>query len=96
MRKFNPSGTGSMKLDLFSNLWKIPGVKYMYFRNDDNKPDNGILYLERKDNKTGKITKGSIEYQGHGKNQKTKCSKTPAITLYMFSDFILNFYVKFS
>ncbi len=72
MRNFNPSGTGSKKLDLFSSLWKIPGVKFMYYRKDNNKPDSGIIHLERKNNKTGKIIKGIIEYQGHGKNHKTK------------------------
>ncbi len=72
MKNFKPSGTGSNNLDLFASLWKIPGIKFMYYRDDDNNPDSGIIYLERKDNKTGKIIKGSIEYQGHGKNQKTK------------------------
>jgi arylsulfatase A-like enzyme len=72
MENFKPSGTGSNKLNLFASLWKIPGIKYMYYRDDENKPDRGILHLERKSNKTGKIIKGSIEYQGHGKNQKTK------------------------
>jgi arylsulfatase A-like enzyme len=72
MKNFKPSGTGSNKLDLFASLWKIPGIKFMYYRDDNNSPDKGIIYLERKDSKTGKIMKGSIEYQGHGKNQKTK------------------------
>ena len=71
MKNFKPSGTSSNNLDLFASLWKIPGIKFMYYRDDNNNPDNGIIYLERKDN-TGKIIKGSIEYQGHGKNQKTK------------------------
>ncbi len=72
MRNFEPSGIGSKKLDLFETLWEIPGVKLMYYRDDNNTPDRGIIHLERRDKKTGKILKGRIEYDGHGKNQKTK------------------------
>jgi len=72
MKNFRPSGTGSKNLDLFSSLWKIPGVKYMYYRDDNNKPDSGIIHLERKKKETNKVITGTIEYQGHGKNQKTK------------------------
>jgi hypothetical protein len=72
MRNFKPSGIGSKKLDLFETLWEIPGVKLMYYRDDANTPDRGILHLERRNKKNGKTLKGKIEYEGHGKNQKTK------------------------
>jgi len=72
MQNFKPSGIGSKKLNLFEVLWKIPGVKLMYYRDDNNTPERGIIYLERKDQTSGKISKGQIEYEGHGKKQKTK------------------------
>ncbi|MHA1488938.1 MAG: alkaline phosphatase family protein [Promethearchaeota archaeon] len=72
MKNFKPSGIGSKELNLFEILWEIPGVKLMYYRDDDNTPDKGIIHLERRFKKTGKKLKGKIEYEGHGKNQKTK------------------------
>lgn len=72
MRKFRPSGVGSKQLNLFEMLWKIPGVKFMYYRDDDNTPDRGIIHMERRDKESGKTLKGQIEYEGHGKKQKTK------------------------
>jgi hypothetical protein len=72
LKDFEPSGPGGGNLDLFEMLWKIPGVKLMYYRDDDNKPDKGIIYLEHRDEKTGKKLKDTIEYEGHGIKQKTK------------------------
>ena len=72
MRNFTPSGTSSKNLDLIKSLWKIPGIKFMYYRDDDNNPDNGMIHLQKKNIKTGKIVEGRIEYQGHGKEQSTK------------------------
>jgi hypothetical protein len=72
MKNFKPSGTGSKYIDLINSLWKMPGIKFMYYRDDNNTPDKGIIHLEKKDIKTGKIIKGEIEYQGHGKEQSTK------------------------
>ncbi|MFX0041488.1 MAG: alkaline phosphatase family protein [Candidatus Hodarchaeota archaeon] len=74
MKSFKPSGTGSSSLDLLETLWELPGVKLMYYQNDNNTPEKGIIYLERRDNKSSKILKGRIEYHGTGKNQKTKYS----------------------
>jgi hypothetical protein len=72
MREFTPTGTGASKIDIINTLWKIPGTKLMYYRNDNNKPDRGIILLEKKNEKTGEIIKGKIEYENHGKLQKTK------------------------
>ncbi len=72
LKEFEPSGPGRGKLDLFEMLWKIPGVKLMYYRDEDNTPDKGIIYLEHRDEKTGKKLKDIIEYEGHGIKQKTK------------------------
>jgi hypothetical protein len=72
LKEFIPSGSGKKKLNLFETLWKIPGVKLMYYRDDNNTPDKGIIYLEHLNEKSGKISKNIIEYEGHGKNQRTK------------------------
>jgi len=72
LKEFIPSGSGKTKLNLFETLWKIPGVKLMCYRDDNNKPDKGIIYLEHLNEKSGKISKNIIEYEGHGKNQRTK------------------------
>ena len=72
MQKFKPSGLGKQDLNLFETLWEIPGVKYMYYRGDDNKPEKGIIYIEYLDKNTNIKTKGTIEYQGFGLDQKTK------------------------
>lgn len=72
LRNFEPSGPKSKKIDLFETLWEIPGVKFMYYRDDHNSPDRGIIHLERRDKKGGKKIRGKIEYAGHGKNQKTR------------------------
>jgi len=72
MRNFKTSGINSNDINLFEELWKIPGVKYMYYRDDNNTPDKGIIHLEKRSQKSGKIIKGRIEYEGHGKHQQTK------------------------
>jgi len=58
--------------NVFEMLWEIPGTRFMYYRDDNNTPDRGIIYLKRKDPKTGEILQGKIEYEDHGKSQKTK------------------------
>ncbi|MHA1985335.1 MAG: alkaline phosphatase family protein [Promethearchaeota archaeon] len=72
MKNFKADGGGSGNLNLFESIWKIPGVKIMYYRDDDNKADKGIIHLESRDKKTGKVIKGKIEYYGTGRNQKSK------------------------
>jgi len=72
MKKFTPSISGNKDLNLFETLWEIPGVKIMYYRGDDNKPDKGIIHIEYLDNNTRKRANGRIEYEGFGRNQKTR------------------------
>jgi hypothetical protein len=72
MHKFKVSGMGKQDLNLFDTLWEIPGVKYMYYRDDDNKPDKGIIHIEYLDKNSEKKYHGMIEYRGFGKNQRTK------------------------
>jgi arylsulfatase A-like enzyme len=74
MKNFKPNRTGSSSLNLYEILWEIPGVKLMYYRDDKNTAEKGIIYLERRDNEFDKTLKGKIEYHGIGKNQKTKYS----------------------
>ena len=72
LKKFVPKGVGSKELNVFDTLWKIPGVKAMYYRDNNNTPDKGIIYLEHKEVETEKKFTDIIEYEGHGINQKTK------------------------
>jgi arylsulfatase A-like enzyme len=70
MKKYKLSGASKKDLNLFDMLWKVPGVKYMYYRDDDNTPDKGTIHLRYRDEKD-KIHEARIEFEGHGKNQKT-------------------------
>ena len=72
MQKFKPSDIGKQNLNIFEVLWEIPGVKFMYYREDDNKPEKGIIHIEFQDKNSGKRRNGTIEYQGFGKEQKTR------------------------
>ncbi len=72
MENFKLSKAGSNEINLFETLWKISGVKFMYYRDDNNKPDKGTIHLEKRNEKTGEKLKGKIEYEGHGINQKTR------------------------
>ena len=72
LKKFAPEGVNSKELNVFDTLWKIPGVKAMYCRDNNNTPDKGIIYLEHREVEMGKKVTDIIEYEGHGKNQKTK------------------------
>jgi len=72
MQKFKPSGLGKQDLNLFETLWKIPGVRFMYYRNDDNKPEKGAIHIKYKEKNSGKKINGIIEYEGFGKDQKTR------------------------
>ncbi|MFX1418937.1 MAG: alkaline phosphatase family protein [Promethearchaeota archaeon] len=71
MQKFKPS-SGKQDLNLTETLWEIPGVKFMYYREDSNKPEKGIINVEYQDKKSGKRIKGMIQYQGFGAEQKTR------------------------
>ncbi|MFX1376525.1 MAG: alkaline phosphatase family protein [Promethearchaeota archaeon] len=72
MQKFKVSGLGKRELNLFNTLWEIPGVKIMYYRDDNNRPEKGIIHIEYLDKNSGKKNHGMIEYQGFGKEQLTR------------------------
>ncbi len=72
LQKFETSGIGKEKLNLIETLWEIPGVKYMYYREDNNKPEKGIIHIEYQEKDSEKRMSGLIEYQGFGKEQKSR------------------------
>ncbi|MFX1524783.1 MAG: alkaline phosphatase family protein [Promethearchaeota archaeon] len=72
LENFNVLRAGHGKINMYEVMWKIPGVQLMYYQDDDNKPEKGRIFLESKDQNSGKINKGIIEYVGTGVNQKTK------------------------
>jgi len=72
MERFKTSGNGKQEINLFETLWEIPGVKYMYYRDDSNKPEKGKIHIKYRDKESERMIKGTIEYQGFGKEQKTK------------------------
>lgn len=72
LENFKPSGIGKKPLNLFKELWKIPGAKYIYYKDDDSSPNKGIIHINFKPKDSNKIYKGMIEYQGHGIDQKTR------------------------
>jgi hypothetical protein len=74
LENYRVSGNGKNNINLMDVLWNIPGVKLMYYREKEFKPDKGQINIFRKDEKTGNIFKGKIEYAGFGKKQKTKYS----------------------
>ena len=44
----------------------------MYYRDDDNKPEKGIIHIEYLEKESGEKKNGMIEYRGYGKDQQTK------------------------
>ena len=65
-------GTYNTRVDLLEELFKIEGSHLMYYKGDENTYNKGIIYLKRKDKKTGNIISGAIEYKGSGRDYKTK------------------------
>lgn len=63
---------GPKKVNLFQELFKIDGTELMYYKDDENSTDKGIIYLKRKNPETNKIESGYIEYRGNSKEVKTK------------------------
>jgi hypothetical protein len=63
---------GVNHVNLFEELFKIEGVNLMYYKDDNNNHKKGIIHLKRKDQNTGKIYTGKIEYNGSGIEFKTK------------------------
>lgn len=74
LKNYKVSGKGKGRINLIKILWNIPGVKLMYYREDEFKADFGRIKIFRKDEKNGKIYEGKIEYNGFGRKQKTTYS----------------------
>jgi len=72
MQNFKVSGLQKQEVNLFNILCEIPEVKYMYYRDDNNKPDNGIIHIEYLEKDSKKKRYGMIEYRGFGRDQQTK------------------------
>jgi len=63
---------GPKKVNIFEELFKLKGTSLMYYRDDNNTLEKGIIYLKRKVPKDKKILSGIIEYKGSPQNFKTK------------------------
>jgi len=63
---------GPNRINLLEKLFKIEKSQLMYYKDDNNTHQKGIIYLKRKDEKTGKIYNGLIEYKGMNRDYKTK------------------------
>jgi len=70
----NLESYGPKKINLLEKLFRLEDVNLMYYRDDDNSYDKGIIHLKKKDRKTGKIYSGIVEYRGSGINLKTRYS----------------------
>ncbi|GAG83372.1 unnamed protein product, partial [marine sediment metagenome] len=67
MEKYGPK-----KVNLLQELFKIKGSHLMYYRDENNTVDKGIIHLKRKIKDSNKIISGAIEYSGKGNSYKTK------------------------
>ncbi|MFX1427589.1 MAG: alkaline phosphatase family protein, partial [Promethearchaeota archaeon] len=63
---------GPKKLNLLQELFNIKGSHLMYYRDEKNIVDKGIIHLKRKFNDSNKIISGRIEYSSNGNEFKTK------------------------
>jgi hypothetical protein len=63
---------GPRGINLFKELFKIKGSKTMFFRDDKNSSQVGIIHLKKRNARTNKITEGRIEYRGSGNDYKTR------------------------
>ncbi|MHA2123625.1 MAG: alkaline phosphatase family protein, partial [Promethearchaeota archaeon] len=72
MKNYKISNMGDFRINLYEELWDIPGAKLMYYKEDENTADKGTIHLERYNRETGKKQKGRIDYIGTGRNQETK------------------------
>ena len=63
---------GPKKVNLLQELFKIKGSHLMYYRDENNTVEKGIIHLKRKIKESKKIISGTIEYMGNGNNYKTK------------------------
>ena len=65
---------GSKQINLLDKLFTLDGIRLMYYCDSENTTRKGKVYLRRKEQHTGKIIKSTIEYEGIGKNFKSKYS----------------------
>ena len=63
---------GAEKVNLLQKLFKIEGSHLMYYRDEENTANKGIIHLKRKINKSNKFISGTIEYSGKGNDYKTR------------------------
>ena len=72
LESFKPSTIGKKEINLLEELWRIPDVEYMYYKDDDCSPEKGIIHIRKRINDSDKFLDGLIEYQGFGIKQKTR------------------------
>ena len=63
---------GPEKVNLVKDLFKIEGTELLYFNDNTNENNKGIVFLKRKIEKNNKFIDGYIEYKGSGTDMKSK------------------------
>jgi len=63
---------GPRRINLLTELFKIKGCELMYYQDDNNDIDKGIIHLKRRINNSKREISGSLEYRGQGKNFQIK------------------------
>jgi hypothetical protein len=63
---------GPKRINLLEKLLQINGSRLMFYRDDANTYQKGIIHLKRKIKDTGKTITGKIEYEGIGAEYKTR------------------------
>ncbi|MFW9820823.1 MAG: alkaline phosphatase family protein [Candidatus Thorarchaeota archaeon] len=63
---------GPKNINLIEKLFKINSCRLMFYRDELNTYKKGVIHLKRKIYESGKIVYGSIEYEGTGKEYKTR------------------------
>ncbi|MFX1488278.1 MAG: alkaline phosphatase family protein [Promethearchaeota archaeon] len=63
---------GPKKVNLLQELFKIEGSHLMYYQDENNTLDQGIIHLKRKVIDSNKVISGAIEYSGIGESFKTR------------------------
>ena len=63
---------GPKRINLLEKLFKINGSQLMYYRDNGNTYNKGVIHLKRKIKNTDKIITGRIEYHGTGTEYKTR------------------------
>ncbi|MCK4380798.1 MAG: hypothetical protein KAW51_06620, partial [Candidatus Lokiarchaeota archaeon] len=63
---------GPKRINLLEKFFRINGSHLMYYRENGNTSNKGIIHLKRKIKETGKIITGRIEYMGTGSDYRTR------------------------